>query len=53
MFYKVMFDYSIPQFTDIEVEAENEDEAREKAQAVFNETYPEALDVVVLEVQSA
>jgi len=48
--FTVMFDYSIPQFTDIEVEADNEAQAELLATEVFDKTYPEAIDTVVVKV---
>jgi len=47
-----MYDYSIPQFTDIEVEADNEEEAKTLANEIFSETYPEAMDPEVVQIDA-
>lgn len=45
-----MFDYYIPQFTDIEIEAENAKEAERNAIALFEDLYPEAVDPTIVKV---
>ncbi len=42
--YKINFEYTIPQFTEIEIDAENPEAAEATATEVFNEAYPEAID---------
>jgi hypothetical protein len=48
--YKINFEYSIPQFTEIELSADDPDQAEEKANAEFLKLYPEAIDAEVVMV---
>lgn len=53
MQYHVMFEYTIPQFTDIDLDVEEEksdEDIRGLAKALFDDTYPEAMDVEIIEV---
>lgn len=43
--FEVDFEYTVPQFTTIEVEAEDEDDALVLAEEVFEQAYPEADEV--------
>ncbi len=48
--YKINFEYTIPQFTEIEVVADSAKYAEEQAHEIFEMTYPEAVDPLLLTV---
>jgi hypothetical protein len=48
--YQVDFAYSVPEWTDITLDAESEEEAKLLAQKEFDDLFPEATDVEIIEV---
>lgn len=51
MKYVVKYEYSVPEWTEIELTAKDKDEAVEQAQREFDSLYPEAIDPIVLGVE--
>lgn len=50
MKYDVDFEYNIPEWATVQVEAENKDEAEELARDEFDMMFPEAIEPTVIEV---
>ncbi len=48
--YNINFEYNIPQFTEITLDAQTSADAEQKAMLEFEAAYPEALDVEVVKV---
>jgi hypothetical protein len=48
--YTVDFEYNIPEFSAIELEAETELDARQKAELIMEENYPEAVGLTIVKV---
>lgn len=48
--YKINFEYTIPQFTEIELVADSPEAAEFAATEVFNRTYPEAIDAKAVRI---
>jgi len=49
--YQVDFDYWLPEFGSITLEAENEKDAKIKAIELFEKDYPEARDIEIFETK--
>jgi hypothetical protein len=48
--YQVDFEYNLPEFGTVELEADSEEEAEELAKEQFVEMYPEAVDLEIIGV---
>ena len=47
MDYQVDFSYTVPEWSDVTLQADSEDEAKEKARQIIDELYPEAMDIEI------
>jgi hypothetical protein len=50
MKYKVDIEYSVPEFATVELDADDEGQARSEALKIFNQEYPEAIDEEIVRV---
>lgn len=47
MDYQVDFSYTVPEWSDVTLQADSEDDAAEQAKKIIEQLYPEAIDVEI------